>query len=142
MKILVPYDGSDASQNALDFAYKMAKRDTSVEVTIISVACTDFVYFSRDFMTNPIAIMESCREFLRSHLEKAEERFSNAGIPVNTILEAGDAAEIIISTVKNQGIDHIVMGRRGLSALRGFLLGSISSKVLANVKVPVTLLSR
>lgn len=140
MKILIPFDGSDSAQKALNYVLNLAKSNESVEVTILAVACTDYVYFSRNLIDNPIAIMDACRSFLKGHLEKAKEKFTEAGIEVDTRIESGDAAEIIVEMVNKQGFDHIVMGRRGLSSLRGFLLGSVSAKVLANVKVPVTLL--
>jgi len=46
----------------------------------------------------------------------------------------------VIDMVNNQGFEKVVMGTRGLSTLSGMLLGSVSSKVLHNVNVPVTLI--
>ncbi|GAB6157016.1 universal stress protein [Desulfotomaculum varum] len=140
MKILIPFDGSDSAQKAVDYALSLAQKDPEVKVTLLAVACTDYVYFSKNLIDNPIAIMEACRNFLKSHLEKAKEKFAEKGIEVDTVIESGDAAEIIVNMVNSEGFDHVIMGRRGLSVLRGFLLGSVSAKVLANVKVPVTLL--
>lgn len=138
MKVLVPYDGSEASQNAAQYALKLAQGHSNIEVTILTVACND-APFARDFVANPIEVLQACQEFFRGSLEKAKSMFEAGGIKVNTVMATGDVAESIINAVKKQGFDKVVMGRRGLSALTGFVLGSVSSKVLANVDVPVTL---
>lgn len=46
------------------------------------------------------------------------------------VLEAPDAAAAIIDFARRNGVDHIVMGARGNSALRRYL-GSVSSQVVA-----------
>ena len=48
-------------------------------------------------------------------------------------------AETIAAYSNNCGCDQIIMGTRGMGSLEGLLLGSISTKVLHMVKVPVTL---
>jgi len=53
------------------------------------------------------------------------------------VLEAPDAASAIIEFASRNGIDHIVMGARGASALRRYL-GSVSSQVLAESDCTVT----
>ncbi len=53
------------------------------------------------------------------------------------VLEAPDAASAIIEFASRNGIDHIVMGARGTSALRRYL-GSVSSQVLAESDCTVT----
>jgi nucleotide-binding universal stress UspA family protein len=50
----------------------------------------------------------------------------------------GDPAEQIIKQAKAVKTDLIVMGTRGRSALKGLLLGSVASKVLAHASTPVT----
>ena len=53
------------------------------------------------------------------------------------VLEAPDAATAIVEFASRNGIDHIVMGARGTSALRRYL-GSVSSQVLAESDCTVT----
>ncbi|MCL4439048.1 MAG: universal stress protein [Firmicutes bacterium] len=138
MKILVPFDGSDASHNAVQYALNLAKTHSSYDITILTVACND-APFARDFVANPIEVLNACQDFFRGSLNKAKALFEAEGIRVNTVLKSGDAAEVIINLVKEQGIDKVIMGRRGLSGLTGWVLGSVSAKVVANVDVPVTL---
>lgn len=49
---------------------------------------------------------------------------------VETLAREGDAAEEILATAREVQADMIVMGQRGLSNLRGLLMGSVSDKVV------------
>jgi protein-serine/threonine kinase len=53
------------------------------------------------------------------------------------VLEAPDAAGAIIDFAQRNGVDHIVMGARGASALRRYL-GSVSGQVVAESECTVT----
>jgi len=139
MKILIPNDGSESARRAMEYGLKMAKSHNSYEITILTVACSDFA-LARGVVFNPDELMSSCQAHFNMSLEKAKAMFENEGINVNTLLVNGDPAGVIIDLVNNQGYDKVVMGTRGLSGISGMLLGSVSSKVLHNVKVPVTLI--
>ncbi|SHK17330.1 universal stress protein [Desulforamulus aeronauticus] len=138
MKVLIPFDGSEASQSALHYVLKSAKNHRSLDITILTVVCNE-APFARDFVANPTEALNACQDFFRGSLEKAKALFDAEGIQVSTLMKSGDAAEVIISTVEEQGFDKVIMGRRGLSSLTGWVLGSVSAKVLNNVDVPVTL---
>lgn len=139
MKVLIPYDGSKSAQDAVQYALKFAGSHNNVEITLLTVACND-APFARDFVLNPLEVVQACQEYFQGSLDKAKAYFTEAGVTVNSVMSSGDVAEVIIDTVKNGGYDKVIMGRRGLSALTGLVLGSVSSKVLANVDIPVTLI--
>ena len=48
---------------------------------------------------------------------------------VKQTVEEGNPAKIILETAEKSGVDMIVMGSRGLSDLKGILVGSVSQKV-------------
>jgi nucleotide-binding universal stress UspA family protein len=52
------------------------------------------------------------------------------GLVANGVLKRGDAATEIIDYVKEQKIDLIVTGSRGLSQIRSWLMGSVSRKLV------------
>ena len=52
-------------------------------------------------------------------------------------MEFGDAAEMAVTVAREKGADAIVSGKRGLSGVEEFLLGSVSSKVAQLSPVPV-----
>ena len=84
---------------------------------------------------------------LAEEMERAAERHLRrvtATIPQNlsvtTILRHGDPAEEILGLVREQPVDLICMGARGVGRVSGALLGSVSSAVLHNSPVPVVVL--
>jgi len=63
-------------------------------------------------------------------LKNASKSASQAGVAnVTTEIRDGDFANCILEVAKNVDADIIVMGRRGLSNLKGFVTGSVSHKV-------------
>jgi nucleotide-binding universal stress UspA family protein len=73
-------------------------------------------------------------------LKEAKARCEAANIPFETIVRTGLIAETIAQVSRETGIDHIVMGTRGLGRIQGMLLGSVAMKVIYLAEVPITLL--
>ena len=72
-------------------------------------------------------------------LEKTNRMLARLEKPVSNVMKRGDAATEIISFVKENAIDLIVAGSRGLNPVQGWLLGSVSRKLIhyANCSVLV-----
>jgi nucleotide-binding universal stress UspA family protein len=84
------------------------------------------------------------RELGESALEPLRDRLDAAGIEYTSHVEIGDVAQTIARYVRERHCDQVIMGTRGLGsggvgALSGLLMGSIATKVLHLVDVPVTL---
>ncbi len=63
-------------------------------------------------------------------LADAKRACSGAGAKdVKLLKEYGDPARVIVKLAQDEGADLLVMGRRGLSDMRGLLMGSVSHKV-------------
>ena len=56
---------------------------------------------------------------------------------VNTLLKAGDPADVIIKEAEEGEYDILVMGSRGLGTFSRAMLGSVSNKVLNHVGINV-----
>ena len=94
-------------------------------------------YFGSMQVTTPEQAME-----MDSALREKEEKDGKAildtvvnslqslGLPASSVLKRGDAATEIIDYVKEQKIDLIVTGSRGLSQIRSWLMGSVSRKLV------------
>ena len=139
MKILIPFDGSESSKNAVQYALDLVKNHPKVDLTILTVACY-YTPYARDISRTSVDLVQVCQNYHKDSLDQVISLFDQAGIKVNTIIESGDPAEVIIQVTKQQGFDKIIMGRRGLGSLSSLMLGSVSTKVLANVDVPVTVI--
>lgn len=139
MKILLPIDGSEYSKNAIDF---VASRTTvlgnnpTIELLNIQV---------------PLPARASRlvgREALdRYYEEEADKVFTSArkvlkrdNITVTEAYRIGAPDEMIAQEADKLPADLIVMGSRGLTALKGLIMGSVTTGVLARTKCPVLLL--
>lgn len=64
-----------------------------------------------------------------SMLSGAAEEVRKVGVEVTTHAVAGDAADAILDVAEAENADLIVVGNRGMSGAKRFLLGSVSNKV-------------
>lgn len=138
MKVLVPVDGSENSMRAVEFALQMAKNHPAVEVILLAVACHYETRYFEGYAVDGELLSRQCQEQFAEVLHKASQVFTDAGVEVKTEMLTGDPGTAIAGYVEDNGIDRVIMGSRGLSPFKGMILGSVTYKVLHNVKVPVT----
>ncbi len=130
-KLLVPVDGSECAVNAARIAAEMARRFGSA-VTLLHV-----VYPPVSVMGAPgvggidagQAVMETLEDTAREILRAASEAM---GLPEDQLQQEvlhGNPAAAICRLAAEGDYDLIVMGSRGLGAIRAFLLGSVSDRV-------------
>jgi len=63
-------------------------------------------------------------------LDEARAAFEASGLLVRTMMRRGDAATEILSLAREEQVDLIVCGSRGLNPVSGWLLGSVSRKLV------------
>lgn len=129
--ILIAADGSDNSLRATQQAADIAALIGDAKVQIVSVIAID-VY--SDMVYDPI---EAHGEAQREIIKDASDILTNAGVDHEIVLLHGRPADEIIRYAEESGADLLVIGSRGLGALREFALGSVSHKVLTHAKCPV-----
>ena len=137
--LLVPVDGSPPSLRALDHAIVEAKAlGAGAVIHLVNVqppvpaAVSDFV--------GRKGVDEFHREEAEKEIAAARQKLTESGVTFRTAFLVGSAGEAIAHYAKTTTIDEIIMGRRGLNRLSGLLLGSVSTRVLALVDQPVTLI--
>jgi nucleotide-binding universal stress UspA family protein len=74
------------------------------------------------WMVNP-------REDVDRTLEKDETQIRAAGVEVEVIAREGDPADAILDVAEEKGVDLIVIGNKGMTGAKRFLLGSVPNKV-------------
>ncbi len=131
--IVVAVDGSTGSQKALELGCELAKRFSAKlsVVTVVQKAVEDHIAkgFGRPVVlapANPAVIEETGRPLIDAASALVEERgysLSHADVV------GGSPAKQILAYAEEQGMDTIIMGSRGLSDLKGLLMGSVSHKV-------------
>ena len=138
MKILVPVDGSEPALDAVRHALKLKREGLRASFVLATVQEPTYAY---EMMLAPDAeVLERVTGAVGSRaLEGAEALFKAAGEPFEREIASGFAANTLIEVAERHGCDAIVMGARGLGALRSTLLGSVSQAVLHVAKLPVTI---
>jgi nucleotide-binding universal stress UspA family protein len=129
--IVVGTDGSDTAGKAVGEAIDLAK---SVGASVFVVSAYEPVPQGRlreearqapedlQWMINP-------REDVDSTLAEAADRVRGAGLDVETFAREGDPADAILDVAEEKGADLIVVGNKGMTGARRFLLGSVPNQV-------------
>jgi nucleotide-binding universal stress UspA family protein len=71
----------------------------------------------------------SPREDVDATLEAAAEIANAAGVTVSTCSRRGDPADAILDVAEERGADLIVVGNKGMTGAKRFLLGSVPNRV-------------
>ncbi len=137
-KILVPVDGSDHSKHALCHVIDSYAGKCPVELHLVNVQIPIVDWEVRRFLSDAEidGLLQGKSDEI---LDEAEQAAVGAGFQPFRHRRVGDVASEIAAVAKETGVYKIVMGRRGKGAFQGLLLGSVSTKVLHLVDIPVTL---
>lgn len=130
---LVGYDGSDASRRAFQFAIDLA-RCASSRVRVVSVL--QVTEGGAD--ASALMMADSGTQRAQELLEELGTIVPDAASLVDIELVYGSPGDVLLSQIEQHGVDHIVIGHTERGALARWLLGSVSSNVLARAHVPVT----
>ena len=137
-KILVPVDGSDVSNKAIDTARKMIEEGSAREVTILHVLQPSEVmpFNGLNMPVDYPQFYEELNRAARLVLENAEQRM-NLKEKTRIQMEYGSPVEIICHAAEQEKYDLIIIGNRGLNRFQRVLMGSVSSKVVTLAPCPV-----
>ncbi|MEO7068449.1 MAG: universal stress protein [Rhodanobacter sp.] len=130
---LVGYDGSDASQRAFLFAVDLA-RACAGRVRVVSVLQVT------EGGADACALMmtDSGARRVQELLDELTALVPDATTLVDVEIIHGSPGDVLLSQIDQYGVDHIVIGHTERGALARWLLGSVSTNVLARAHVPVT----
>jgi nucleotide-binding universal stress UspA family protein len=115
-KILVAIDGSKQATKALEYISILAKEFNS-KVTLLHVVETKLANLE------PKEIRKISENILVDSAAKLQ------GVNIDKRIEYGKPAEVIIQVAGKEKYDLIVLGSRGLSSVKRYLLGSVSEDV-------------
>lgn len=135
-KILVPVDGSSHADLAAEKAAEIAEK-FNAKVTFYYVIFPPSRYMvvdiPPDFFQNLLDEMEKQgQDLLARYVEKYQGRVS-----VSSLIDFGHPADMICRRAEEDKYDMIVIGSRGLGAIKGYLLGSVSDRVSHHARVSV-----
>ena len=129
--IVVGTDGSDTAKQAVREAIELAKQ---VGASLDIVSAYEPVSNQRlreearqvpddmQWSVNP-------REDVNATLDEAAGAVRDAGVEVQTFAREGDPADAILDVAEERDADLIVVGNKGMTGAKRFLLGSVPNKV-------------
>jgi nucleotide-binding universal stress UspA family protein len=109
-----------------------------VEIVLLNVQPTYHTPNVRRFVSQH-QIHEIQEEMGHAALEEVLAAITTSSIPVSTKIRTGATGAEIIAEAKEMGAAAIVMGFRGMGAIKGTVLGSVSYSVLHDAPCPVTI---
>jgi nucleotide-binding universal stress UspA family protein len=138
-KILVPLDGSQLAERALDPAEKLAQFFGS-EIVLLQVIPFMPIYGAPELVT-PLVVDEKHRESAERYLAALAEKLKAKGLQVSATVRTGQhVAGEILDFAKASAADLIVMNTHGRSGISRWFLGSVTLKVLSRSETPVLLI--
>ena len=129
--IVVGTDGSETAAKAVGAAVGLARLSgASLEIVSAYEPVSNQrlreearqVPADMQWMVNP-------REDVDATLAEAAERVADAGVEARTYAREGDPADAILDVAEERGSDLIVVGNKGMTGAKRFLLGSVPNKV-------------
>jgi nucleotide-binding universal stress UspA family protein len=123
--ILVAFDGSESAARAFDFGLALAAK-FGARLHVLAVVRPPEM--PEDVETE--AMIESAREDYGRQLSSLQARAAKAGVDAGFAVAIGHPAEQIVHHAETHGVDHIVLGHRGKTLFRRWLIGSTSKQVM------------
>ena len=135
-KIVVAYDGSDHAKNAVRVASDLAKA-FGAKLYIVEVVDTAAM-LGMGLAPIPAEVINQIYDKARKDVNEGQQLAKSLGVTdvEGQVLE-GDPATSIIEFASKNGADLIVTGSRGLSTFKRVLLGSVSTKIVQESRIPV-----
>jgi len=138
LNVLVPVDGSSCSLRALARAIENATLTRCV-VHLVNIQPAYDEYGMVPAYLSRAKFREVTRARADAALAPRLARLKHAGVQHAAHRADGDIASSIIRVARRLRCGSIVMGTRGMSAIRGLLLGSVANEVIHLARIPVTL---
>jgi nucleotide-binding universal stress UspA family protein len=146
-KILVPLDGSELAECALNHVKKLFQDGPVGEVVLLNAVVAEIPWRELNTQEDGHAVIfdynaykETFIDTSRKYLAKAQSRLASEGIKVKTeTIESNGPSHTITDYAQKNGVDLIVIATHGYTGMKKMMLGSIALKVLHESNVPVLL---
>jgi len=145
-KILVAIDDSENAIRAVEFIASSFTKDNDITLfnvvqdtaALCEMNSPELTPYFKSQQSSFCLLEEKKQELVNQAVEKAKEILMDEGFDENNIsvkseLKKSGVARDIVKEAES-GYHVIVMGRRGMSGIKDFILGSISQKVFNSAK--------
>lgn len=134
--VTVALDGSDHARLALDWTTTNLSLSAATKLRLLGVVEPQHYPSSAPAVLAPAlgaalaAVDAERRAALEAELARLAQSIRARVLEVETVVEAGPPADVIVRDVERSGADMVALGARGLTGLKRLLLGSVSEAVL------------
>jgi len=135
MTILIPYDGSEPAQQAVDHALDRWSDHDFVLLRVVEAA-DGSLEAGVDLIKE--RLKESRQEGAVELPDELLDRLTDVDYEVEAV--AGKPAREIVAFAEDHDVDHIVIGSHGRSGPSRVLLGSVAERVVRRAPVGVTVI--
>jgi nucleotide-binding universal stress UspA family protein len=129
--IVVGTDGSDTASEAVRQATELAA-ELGAKIHLVSAfepVPEGRLRDERQDVPDDLQWMINPREDVDRTLGDGAKGIEDRGVEVETYAREGDPADAILDVAEEQGADLIVVGNKGMTGAKRFLLGSVPNKV-------------
>jgi nucleotide-binding universal stress UspA family protein len=129
--IVVGTDGSETAGEAVRQATELAKA-VGAKIALVSAfepVGNQRLREERQEVPEDVQWMVNEREDVEATLRDAAQQVEAAGVEVETFSRQGDPADAILDVAEEQNADLIIVGNKGMTGAKRFLLGSVPNKV-------------
>ena len=136
--ILLPVDGSNVSFKAAEYAIEIAKMVNARIIVIHAIGIPMYITAYGGALLLPSYYEDakkSAEEWMGRIAESAKQ--GNIDLKKEVIVDVVSIVDAIIAYAKKQDVDLIVIGTKGRTALKKFLLGSVAHGVVMHAHCPV-----
>lgn len=139
---MIAVDGSEQAQYAFDWYLENMYREGD---HVVLIHCAE--YHINIGMPGVLADVEAICAGVKKEQDKIDvltnaymDKLRAKNVKSNLVCKTGEKpGELICTAAKDQGVETIIMGTRGLGTIRRTLLGSVSEYVLHHANCPVTI---
>lgn len=146
-KILVPLDGSELAECALNHVKKLFQDGPAGEVILLNAVVVEIPWRElgaedgHAIIFDNNAFVKTFMDQSREYLAGVKSRLSSEGIRVKTeTIESNRPSSTITDYAQKNGVDLIVIATHGYTGMKKMMLGSVALKVLHESNVPVLLI--
>ena len=129
--IVVGTDGSETAGEAVRQATDLAKA-VGAQIHLVSAfepVGNQRLREERTQVPDDMQWMVNEREDVEATLERAAEGIGETGVGIETYARQGDPADAILDVAEETNADLIIVGNKGMTGAKRFLLGSVPNKV-------------
>jgi nucleotide-binding universal stress UspA family protein len=140
-KILVPLDGSEYSECALEHVRDLALSCRIPKVVVLYV----IEPLNPGMYEMPARVIDDAaqkgRDFGNTYLAGIVAKMKAKGLDVEPVLMNGRVVESILDYARDNGVDLIAMSTHGRSGISRLVLGSVADKIVRRSSLPVLLVT-